>query len=564
LEGGLAERALPETIQALLAARLDRLGPGERAVLERGAVVGKEFTTEDVVALLDPDAVPTADVHLQTLADRGFVRLGRDAMFGFRHVLVQESVYRSAPKRLRAELHERYADRLDSESPDLPDLDEFVGYHLEQAYRLRADLGESDRRTERLAEDGGARLGAAGVRAAKRGDMPASTNILTRAITLVTNRELRGGLMCELAISRRAAGDSRGSEAVLLQAISESGDANDRRIDLRARLEYEYVRLASSGTTADALLDAAAEGIPTFEAVGDERSLGRAWLLTGFALGARRGQHEARLDAAERALVHYRISHWPTSTCVGEIAQALYYGPTEVDDAIARCEELLGSEVSDRAGKANVEVFLAGLVAQDGRLAPARDLIASARRAFEDLGQWMAIASFCDVMLSELEMLADNAHEAEKILTELCAELEQVSAFSHLASRAGDLAEALYRQGRLDQAAEWVAVAETHSAADDLDARVLWMPVRAKIAAQNHSYDEALALASDALALAEASDALNRCAKVNVDLAEVHRLAGRSSDAEHVLARALALYERKGNVVDAARVRALLDDVALV
>ena len=74
LEGGLAERALPETIQALLAARLDRLGPGERAVLERGAVVGKEFIAEDVVALLDPNAAPTADAHLQTLAGRGFVR----------------------------------------------------------------------------------------------------------------------------------------------------------------------------------------------------------------------------------------------------------------------------------------------------------------------------------------------------------------------------------------------------------------------------------------------------------------------------------------------------------
>ncbi len=148
LEGGLAERALPETIQALLAARLDRLGPGERAMLERGAVVGKEFTSEDVVALLDPDAAPTADTHLRTLAERGFVRPRANGLFGFRHVLVQEAVYRSAPKRLRAELHERYADRLDTESADLPDLDEFVGYHLEQAYRLRAELGESDRRTE--------------------------------------------------------------------------------------------------------------------------------------------------------------------------------------------------------------------------------------------------------------------------------------------------------------------------------------------------------------------------------------------------------------------------------
>ena len=82
-----------------------------------------------------------------------------DDEFGFRHVLVQEAVYRAAPKRLRAELHERFADRLDETSPDLPELDEFVGYHLEQAHRLRTELGESDRRVGRLAEDGGRRLG---------------------------------------------------------------------------------------------------------------------------------------------------------------------------------------------------------------------------------------------------------------------------------------------------------------------------------------------------------------------------------------------------------------------
>jgi hypothetical protein len=100
LEGGLVERALPETIQALLAARLDLLGPGERAVLERGAVVGREFTAEDVVALLDPNVAPTADAHLQTLSGRGFVRARGNGAFGFRHVLVQEAVYRAAPKRL--------------------------------------------------------------------------------------------------------------------------------------------------------------------------------------------------------------------------------------------------------------------------------------------------------------------------------------------------------------------------------------------------------------------------------------------------------------------------------
>src|SRR5918996_908227 len=163
LEGGLAERPLPETIQSLLAARLDRLGPGERAVLERGAVVGKEFTTDDVVSLLDPNASPTADTHLRTLSERGFVRPRGDVAFSFRHVLVREAVYRAAPKRLRAELHERFADRLDQTAGELAELDEFVGYHLEQARHLRAELGESDRRTQRLAEDAGARPGPAGV-----------------------------------------------------------------------------------------------------------------------------------------------------------------------------------------------------------------------------------------------------------------------------------------------------------------------------------------------------------------------------------------------------------------
>ena len=58
LEGGLAEHALPATVQALLATRLDRLGPGERAVLERGAVIATEFSADDVISLMEPDAAP--------------------------------------------------------------------------------------------------------------------------------------------------------------------------------------------------------------------------------------------------------------------------------------------------------------------------------------------------------------------------------------------------------------------------------------------------------------------------------------------------------------------------
>jgi len=565
-EGGVAgDRPLPETIQALLAARLDRLGPGERAVLERGAVVGKEFSAEDVTALVEPAAAPTAGAHLRTLAGRGFVRPAGEDDFRFRHVLVQEAVYRATPKRLRAELHERFADRLERTAEDLAELDEFVGYHLEQAYRLRSELGETDRRAEMLAEDAGRRLGEAGIRALKRGDMHATTSLLGRATSLLrTDEPLRRELLCELGIALRTSGDSGSALDVLREAIRSSEEARDRRIELRGRIECEYVRLLHEpGTTADALLDAAAEGIPVFESVGDDRSLGRTWLLTGFVQGGYLGRHKAWQEAAERALGHYKKSGWPTSTCIGEIAAALYYGPTLVPKAIARCEELLRDEVADRAGSANVVAFLGGLVAQRGDLGEARDLVVSARTTFEDLGQRTAVAYYCAPVLADVELFGGDAIAAEHLLIELCSELERTHDWSHLASRAGDLAEAIYAQGRLDEAEEWTRIAERHAAADDLDAQTFWRSVRAKAHARRGAFEAAEELAREAARIVQESDGLNRRARVQRDLGEVLRLAGMDKASE-AFDRSVELYERKGNVVGAAQTRALREDIALV
>jgi DNA-binding SARP family transcriptional activator len=565
LEGGLAEEALPETAQALLAARLDRLGPGERAVLERGSIVLRGFTHEDVAALLDPDVAPTVSAHLGTLVARGFLRPVEAGAFRFRHVIVQDAVYRSAPKRLRAELHERFADRLDRTEADLAELDEFVGYHLERAYRLRTELGESDRRTARLAEDAGTRLGAAGVRAAKRGDVPASIAFLRRSTSMLTpGMPLRGELLCDLAITLDASGEFEEASDVLEHAIEESLDSGDRRAEVRARMELEYFRLPrSSGATADALLTAASAAIPVFEAAADYRCLGRAWLLLGWVHGGRRGQHKAREEAAERALSYYRKSTWPTSICAGEIANALYYGPAPVPDGISRCEALL-HEVTFRHGRANVEAYLGGLVAQRGDFEQARRLLASARATYDDLGQRTTAATFSGVILGDVELLADNAIAAEATLRWVCEELERTQAYSRLASRAGDLAEALYRQGRFGEAAEWVAVGETHSAADDLDARLLWMPVGAKILAQRGDFEEAISFASEAVALADTSDGLNRRAAVHTDLGEALRLAGRAAEAALVLGRAIELFEAKGNVAGVARMRSLYGVPTLV
>ena len=87
-------------------------------------------------------------------------------------------------------------------------------------------------------------------------------------------------------------------------------------------------------------------------------------------------------------------------------------------------------------------------------------------------------------MLGEVELLAGDTATAERVLRGLCQRLEQTHDFSHLASRASDLAEAIFLQDRFDEAYEWTRVAELHAADDDLGAQTLWRSVRAKIEAR--------------------------------------------------------------------------------
>lgn len=561
VEGGLVERSLPETVRALLSARLDHLGPGERAVLERGAVVGKEFAADDVVALLEPAGVPTLAAHLDTLVSRGFVQPRRNGMYAFRHVLLQEAVYRGAPKRLRAELHERFADRLDRDYASLPELDEFVGYHLERAHRLRRDLADAGRLTERLAEDAGSRLGDAGVRASKRGDVPASVGLLRRATSLLpAGHSLRAELLVELGINLEAAGDPDGAMDAQRRAIEAARLANDPEIEASARVELEYVRLPlTTGATADALLEAAEEAIRVLDAAGDHRRLGRALLFAGWVHGGRRGNHGAREEAAERALEHYRRSSWTPALCAGEVANALYYGPRPVPEAVERCEQLLRMEGMTGYGRASVEVFLGGLIAQRGDFDLSRRLIDDAQETYDELGHPMAAATYSGVIRADVELLANEPRAAEETLRSVCSVLEETRAFSRLASRAGDLAEALYLQGRWEEAAEWVAVGEKHTAADDVDALVLWMPVKAKLLAVAGDFHAALEAASCARDRIDATDGLNRRAAAWSSLGEIRRLAGDDAGSVSALEHAVELYELKGNVAGATRIRLLLD-----
>ena len=146
--------AVPPSIEAVLASRLDLLEPAIRETLQRAAVAGRHLTRDIVVALSEPGA--EVDAALLQLTRRGLLHPepsdDLDDAYRFHHALLRDVTYNSLPKTVRSTLHERAAAWLDRDGEGPDDL---VGWHLERAYRYRAELRPDDPDLEALAQAAG-------------------------------------------------------------------------------------------------------------------------------------------------------------------------------------------------------------------------------------------------------------------------------------------------------------------------------------------------------------------------------------------------------------------------
>jgi DNA-binding SARP family transcriptional activator len=553
---------LPPSLESLLASRLDRLEPGEMSVLQHAAVAGREFSLDALVELL-PER-EAAFAHLQVLGGKGLIREsprepGEEASYAFHHVLIREVAYATLPKARRAELHERFAHWLKARPGSS---DELIGFHLEQASRHLAELGSSEIERRRLAAEAGERLAAAGLRAAKSGDAPAAANLLTRASSLLeTDEVVRRDLLAELGIELWLGGDLESAQQTFDAAVEAAVSTHDRRAELRARLERAFLGLfrAPEGA-ADALLGLAQEAIPQLEQLGDDRTLGRFWYVLAHVSGGFHCRYRESAEAAERAILHFDRSGWPLAPCLQELAASLYLGPVGVEAGIHRCRQLLGE--ADRGGQANVLVFQAGLEAMAARFDVARELATHAQAIYEELAWTDKISGNCAAIAADIELLAGNPAGAERLLRDSCERLEAAGDRARLATQGAQLGEALYRQGRFDEALHWSEVAEASAATDDASAQFSWRALRAKGLARRGAFDEANALAQAAVEIAAETDALSQRAHVLFAHAEVLRLEGRTRESTATAEDAVRLLERKGNVAAIEKVRSLLPELA--
>jgi class 3 adenylate cyclase/tetratricopeptide (TPR) repeat protein len=154
--GSADDLPLPETVQGLIAARLDGLSPEEKRIVQDASVYGKVFWAGAVDA--DEDA-------LHSLDRKGILRrerrsaVGGETQYVFRHVLVRDVAYGQIPRAARGEKHLGAADWIESLGR-ADDHAELVAHHLAAAAELGVEVGDRARITFRRAGDRARALGA--------------------------------------------------------------------------------------------------------------------------------------------------------------------------------------------------------------------------------------------------------------------------------------------------------------------------------------------------------------------------------------------------------------------
>jgi class 3 adenylate cyclase/tetratricopeptide (TPR) repeat protein len=547
--------AVPPTIHALLAARLDRLTPDESLVMRAAAVIGKTFYW-GAVADLVPEAVrPRVGGTLQGLVRRQLIApdpspfVGEDA-FRFHHLLVQETAYQETPKAARADLHARFAGWLERAAGErVGEFDEILAYHQERAARYLRELARTGPEVDRLVESAYRALAGAGRRALARGDVSAAANLLSRAHEVVAPADARRAEIApDLAEAVMETGDLQHAEGLLAEART----SGDRGLEAHAQVVALVLReFTEPERRAEEALHVLEGVTPVFEELGDDLGLARALRLMA-DIHWTRGRY-ADVDALlERAVEHAAKAGASAEQAASlrQYAGSALYGPTPVPQVIERCDWI--ERASDnRAAEAGALRTRGVAYAMLGRFDEGRELVARSARVLDDLGLRLR-AAFVSDAAGYVETLAGDPAAAERALRAGYDTIEELGERAYLSTVSALLAHAIRAQGRGEEAAMFCSLAEETGAEDDITTQVLWRTARARLVADEGRGDEAMRLARAAVALAEETDDITMQADALVDLAEVVNASGDREGSEAALRRAHDLYVAKGNVVSAS------------
>jgi class 3 adenylate cyclase len=553
----------PPTIQALLAARIDALPVRERRIIEAASIEGRGFHRGAVRALVEQKR--SVDAALAALVDRELIRHDRPEFAGetgyrFTHILVRDAAYDLLAKRRRADLHVAYVGWLLGRDDRGSAADEIVGYHLEQAYEYRSQLGRAgDERHRDLAARASAHLTDAGRRALVAGDRGGASNLLERAAALRPRTDPdRAALLIDLGGVHREQGRFRESEEALREARALAVEAGDGALEARAQVARLVSRLQVDPDAVARLVRRQGERLErALEAADDHAGLAQLWHIRALLwwIKCQSGEAErAWRRAADEAL--RAGDERMFADAVGWEASSTAVGPTPVGTAIVRCGEIRAILKNDPWAEALALQPLASLHAMRGEFAKAFALLDESAATLAGFGPTLdAAVSHPEVFVA---VLAGDLGRAERHLRAGRRLLEQMGERAVLASTEGLLARVALLGGHDREADRIARRCAALATEDDASPQAIWRQVRARVLARRGLTRRAVDLAQEAVDVIMTTDHLNEQADAMIDLALVYQAAERPDDAAAAVAAAAEIYGAKGNIVGGREARSLL------
>jgi class 3 adenylate cyclase/tetratricopeptide (TPR) repeat protein len=563
----LVDLRVPPTIQALLAARLEQLTADERAVIQRAAVCGKQFHVGAVAALLDGGEVQSI---LMSLVRRDVLRPDRSSLAGqdafrFRHQLIRDAAYEAAPKALRAELHERFADWLEGVGETrVEEFEEILAYHLEQAHQLLAALGPLDEAGRELGLRAAEHYAASARRASDRSDDRAAATLFRHAADLLPEGHPdRPRALYDAGRASLRGLDPPVASAALAEAVAAAATSGQRSIEWMARIDRGLAQMMVDplGFTSDDLRAELAAARAELEVGDDDEALTVLW----FGL-VQVEWNPCRFDAGREAAIH-AVEHARRTGDRSLVMDAM---------TVKLATELLGS-TSPAEGWPSLEAAVTEL-GRDGLIghvilvheacfhAMAGDFVRARERLRESeaLAERFGSSVWRSAVLEfggHIEEMAGDTAAVERAFREEYELHRRMGDEGHGSTSAAYLALALCRSGRFDEAEELATIARTIGAEDDLATQASARSALALVSSARGEHEEARRLAREAVDLYAKAQSPWFQGDTWLVLAEVARDAGLPDEAMDAARAAAAAYERKGHQPGAAAAQAFLAEV---
>src|SRR5213593_270262 len=502
-EGADGGDRIPDSLQAMIGARIDRLPAGAKIVLQRGSVIGRTFWAGAIDHLSPEYDSEELEDMLDDLLLRDFLTreerstISGEAAYRFKHVLIREVAYSGLSKSGRAEYHTRFAEWLRERADK--ELLEIRAYHLDQACALYAEL--DGHAPEELARTAAKALEAAGKRALSLESNQSARKLLLRAVELEPTLGRR-------FLAARAAwqlGDLlvvRDEMTVLAEQAAVEGD---RAIQSRALTALSEVAASLDGELGRAaeLADEALAVVEADDHDGRFRALDRRARVARWAgREAEAEEYEQQAIAAARAAG--RKDHEARAAL--QLA-GIYIGRIEedkaeplIDRALALAEES-GSIVA-RASAAQSKGLLHRVRGQheqaEGWLTKALDL-------YRETGSVAEIA-WTSRQLGQVAWRTGNPEKAEKLLRESIRLLAPMKERGTLCESQRLLAQLLLAEGRTDEAEKYALASCETVSAEDILSRATTRVALAQVRAAQARSEEADTLFQEAVEIISGSE----------------------------------------------------------